>query len=487
VAVTTLDVWEVFRERVEETTKPVPHPIDWCKDKLGDYLWSKQGEILQSIIDNRKTAVPACHESSKSFTAGRAASWWIDGHPPGSAMVVTTAPGHPQVKGILWKEINRAHKLGGLVGRVNQTEWWIGNEMVGIGRKPNDYDPDSFQGFHAPFMLVVIDEACGVEGLWEAAESMVANENGRILAIGNPTDPTSTFAQICKPGSGWNVIHIDALETPNFTGEQIPKHIADGLVSKIYEEEIRTKYGVDSPVYISRVRGRFPEDASDGVIPFSWVKACQKLDVDLSQGDVELGMDVGASEAGDPTVIREWLGNKAGRTWEVRTSDPESIVGFAVQKINDTGAKRIKVDVIGIGFGIAGWIEKEGSAGNHNASVVKINVAERPLNPKDRKRFKNKRAQMWWMGRELSQGPNPGWDLSNVSDECLAQLIAPRYEINSAGQIVVEDKDEIRKRTGRSPDDAEALLLGKMHQSSGSSTANPARMRLNVPNYGGSR
>jgi hypothetical protein len=447
---------EIFADRlVQAAPKP---PDEWCIEKLGDHLWSKQREIMRSIEVNRKTAVPACHESSKSFTAGRIASWWIDDHPPGTAMVVTTAPGHPQVKGILWKEINRAHTLGKLVGRVNQTEWWIGNEMVGIGRKPNDYDPDSFQGFHAPYMLVVVDEACGVEGLWEAAESMVANETGRILAIGNPTDPTSTFAQICKPGSGWNVIPIDAFETPNFTGEPLPKAIADGLISHIYEEEIRLKYGVDSPVYVSRVRGQFPEDASDGVIPFSWLKACQKLEVDLSQGDVELGMDVGASEAGDPTVIRTRKGNKALDEWELQSDDPEKIVGFAVQKINETGAKRIKVDVIGIGFGIAGWIEKERKLTNHSAQVVKVNVAERPNSPQARKRFKNKRAQMWWeVGRELSQDRR--WDLKDVNDDCLGQLIAPRYEINSAGLIVVEDKDEIRKRTGRSPDNAEALLL----------------------------
>jgi hypothetical protein len=484
--VTTPTVWEVFAERLEESDKPVPHPIDWCKDKLGDYLWSKQGEILQSIIDNRKTAVPACHESSKSFTAGRAASWWIDGHPPGSAMVVTTAPGHPQVKGILWKEINRAHKLGNLVGRVNQTEWWIGNEMVGIGRKPNDYDPDSFQGFHAPFMLVVIDEACGVEGLWEAAESMVANENGRILAIGNPTDPTSTFAQICKPGSGWNVIHIDALETPNFTGEQIPKHIADGLVSKIYEEEIRTKYGVDSPVYISRVRGRFPEDASDGVVPFSWMKQCQKLGIDLSDGAVQLGVDVGASEDGDPSVIYERRGNKAGRKWEISSDDSELIADLVQECIIETGASVVKVDVIGVGFGVVGSLKRRAQERKHKAHIVGVNVGESPDSREGKKRFPNKRSQIWWeVGRELSR--LKAWDLESIDSDTEAELIAPKYTEKTNGQIVVEQKKEIKKRLKRSTDNADALLLAFYGTATGSTTANPARMRLNVPNYGGNR
>lgn len=453
---TALTVWEVFAERISDLE--VPDPIEWCTDKLGDYLWSKQREIMRSVVEVRKTAVPACHESSKSFTAGRIASWWIDGHPPGSAMVVTTAPGHPQVKGILWKEINRAHKLGKLVGRVNQTEWWVGSELVGIGRKPNEYDPEAFQGFHAPYMLVVIDEACGVEGLWEAGQSMVANESGRILAIGNPTDPTSTFAQICKPGSGWNVIPIDAFETPNFTGEQIPKNIADQLVSEIYEEEIRLEYGVDSPTYISRVRGKFPEDAADGVVPFSWVKQCQKLEIDLSQGAVQLGVDVGASEDGDPSVIYERRGNKAGRKWQIRSDDSEKIADLVQDCILESGATRVKVDVIGVGFGVVGSLKRRKKEKEHNAEIVGVNVGQSPISPEAKKRFPNLRSQIWWeVGRELSR--LKAWDLSSIDEDTEAELIAPKYEEKANGLTVVEKKQDTKLRLKRSTDNADALLL----------------------------
>lgn len=455
-------VWEVFADRLTPV-EPISF-YQWVLDHADNNVWSLVREICEAVEIHRRVAIYGCHSSSKTWTVAQIILAWIDNAPIGKRRAITTAPGGDQVKGGLWIELNRYHALYGLPGRMTQTEWWIGAWQAGIGRKPADWAPTSFQGLKAEEVLVVADEATGLEELWEALESLASSKRSKLVAMGNPTDPNSTFAKICQPGSGWYVINIDGHNTPNWTGEPVPEVIRNSLISKEYAQGIIDRYGEDSPTYQSRVRGQWPEDASDGVIPFSWVKACQRLDVDLSQGDVELGMDVGASEAGDPTVIREWLGNKAGRTWETRTSDPESIVGFAVQKINETGAKRIKIDVIGIGFGIAGWIEKEGKLKNHKAQVVKVNVAERPLNPKDRKRFKNKRAQMWWMGRELSQGPSPAWDLSEISEECIAQLIAPRYEINSAGQIVVEEKDEIRKRTGRSPDDAEALLLGKWHQ-----------------------
>jgi hypothetical protein len=41
-------------------------------------------------------------------------------------------------------------------------KWYIGNELVAYGRKPADYDPAAFQGIHARYVLVIIDEAGGV-------------------------------------------------------------------------------------------------------------------------------------------------------------------------------------------------------------------------------------------------------------------------------------------------------------------------------------
>jgi hypothetical protein len=47
-------------------------------------------------------------------TAARIAAWWLDVHPPGEAFVVSTAPTFSQVRAILWREIGRAHRKGGL-------------------------------------------------------------------------------------------------------------------------------------------------------------------------------------------------------------------------------------------------------------------------------------------------------------------------------------------------------------------------------------
>lgn len=87
--------------------------------------------------------------------------------------------------------------------------------------------------------------------------------------------------------------------------------------------------------------------------------------------------------------------------------------------------------------------------------VVSINVAERAQDPT---RFINLRAELWWeVGRDLSK--DMAWDLAEVDDGVISQLVAPKYSVARGGRIQVEAKDDVRRRIGRSPDDADALLL----------------------------
>ena len=117
-------LWDRVTARFEIDSKLEAHKADptvWAGDKLDAHLWLKQRDIMRSLVANRRTAVKSCHGAGKSFTAGLAASWWIDTHPAGEAFVVTTAPTYPQVHAILWEEIRKNHRRGKLPGRVLQS------------------------------------------------------------------------------------------------------------------------------------------------------------------------------------------------------------------------------------------------------------------------------------------------------------------------------------------------------------------------------
>lgn len=442
------------RIRLAELLEHADNPAYWVKDVLGEHLWSKQVEIAESVRDNRYTAVHSAHDTGKSFVASRVVAWWLSTHEPGEAFVVSTAPSYSQVRAILWREIRAAHKKGRLRGRTNQTEWWMDSAIVGYGRRPEDCDvATAFSGIHARYVLVVADEASGIpKGLWDAVDTLVTNEDSRVLAIGNPDDSTSHFAKICKPGSGWNTIHVDGLQTPNFTDEPVPDSLRPLLLSPTWVEERKARWGEDSPIYTAKVRGIFPEFSDDGVVPLSWARQCQRKALEPGE-PVQLGVDVGLG--GDLSVIYERRGRVAGQVWTNNSRDPMVVAGEVVQAIRTTGAKRVVIDQIGVGWSVLCRLQELGREGAHAAEILGVNVGDHAA---DRTRFARLRDDIWWsIGRENSEAHT--WDLSAVSDDTIGELIAPRFSIDSAGRVSVEKKDVTRARIGKSPDAADALLL----------------------------
>lgn len=457
------------------------NPVSWAEERLGDVLWSKQKQILLAIQKYRKVAVASCHEIGKSFISGRAVAWWLDTNPPGEAFVVTSAPSTPQVRTILWREIGRAHTIGRLPGRINQTEWLMDvngrEEQVAIGRKPNDYDPTAFQGIHARRLLFVFDEACGMPGpLWEAADSLIANDLSRGLAFGNPDDPASEFAEVCKPGSGWHTIHVGAFDTPNFTGEDVPLSLKESLIGRQYVEDRRKRWaknwywvdkkghksdmergtrvvcptGVDphqaGPYWHSKVLGQFPLVAQDqGLIPQAWIKAAQDRDLSPSY-PVELGVDVGGG--GDASCGALRRGQVIRVIWSDHNPDTMQTCGNVAHYLSATGATMAKIDVIGIGKGVVDRGKEL------KLAVEGINVGEAPDEPE---RFLNRRAELWWHAREMFEVGQV--DIDANDEELASELASIRFKRTSHGKIQIETKDEAKRRGVSSPNRAESLML----------------------------
>lgn len=446
-------------------------PDAWARERAGIELWSKQRLVIESVRDNSRTAVHSCHEIGKSFVAATTVCWWLDTHIPGEAFVVTTAPTAPQVKAILWREINRIHERAGLKGRTNLTEWYMGGEMVAFGRKPSDYNSNAFQGQHARYFLVVLDEACGIpKNLWDSASTLAANpRTSRQLAIGNPDDPVGEFATVCKPGSGWNTLGISAFDTPNFTGEPVSALVADSLIHPEWVEDRKRHWGEDSALFQSKCLGKFPETGDPWqVVPLAWANQCRWLDYPIQELlPVEAGVDVGAGN--DRTVITIRQGRKVIAIYIFVNSDPVKTTGEIARILREHKVRTAKVDSIGVGWGVYGSLRESSSQDNplserghaHDANIVPINVALAPTMGNEHL-YLNRRAEMWWLGREHSRLKQ--WDLSalpsHIQDQVIHELVMPKYEIVDAnGKVKIEPKDDIIKRLKASPDLAESLLL----------------------------
>lgn len=427
-------------------------PDLWIEERCREFVWSKQREICESVVRNRRTAVPSCHGPGKSFIASRLAAWWIDTHKSGEAFVVTTASVGRQVRTILWREIGRIHARARLPGRTNQTEWYLqmpeGNEeIVAFGMKPDDFNPTAFQGIHAKYVLVIADEACGIGRLlWDAMDSLLSNDYSRFLAIGNPDDPETEFKDVCAPGSGWNVIHISAFDTPNFTGEKVPADVAESLIGKVWVDEKTRKWGTENPVYVSKILGEFPESSTDGLIPMKWIKSAQARELIPSEPS-ELGMDIGGG--GDPNVIAHRRGPRVRVIRKDHEPDTMVSLGHLIQARRDTQAKLSKVDMIGIGTGMVNRAHEQ-----KLMDIIGVKVSESATDPEQ---FANLRAEGFWGLRQRFQDGDI--DIDADDDDLAAQLAALKYRPNSRGQTVIVSKKELREDIHRSPDEADAVML----------------------------
>jgi hypothetical protein len=500
----------------------VGDPVAWINSH-DEYVWSDQRRVAESVRDNRYTAVHSAHDLGKSFIASRLIAWWIDVHPPGTAFVVSTAPSAAQVSAIMWREVTKIHRAAGLLGTINRAgypQWFVDGELVGYGRKPADYEQSAFQGIHAEHVLVIIDEACGVtQSLYDAVDALATNENARVLAIGNPDDPASHFATICQPGSGWNVIHLDGLRSPNITydrvvgddpenprypllaalmeaegipysTEPVSDHLRKMLVNEqwieerierwasitaeqaeqtlhregreaLYERLRRAAEG--SSIFTAKVRGLFPSMASSqSVIPLGWAQRAMERWRDQhhnhTPGDFVLGVDV-ARSGDDQTVFAHRYGSLVTKLERMRVDDTMEIADRAAASLHEPRST-VVVDVIGIGAGVYDALRRYSNRSLIAATPIPFNAAGRTPRKDQIGQFKflNDRAAAWWNLRDALD-PSRGSNIALPDDEeLLGELVAPRYGHNVGGTIKVESKDDIKKRIGRSTDSADAVI-----------------------------
>lgn len=443
-----------IRQRDKGYEAFIDDPVGFIRVILDERPWSIQARIAESVRDNVNTAVPSCFGSGKDWIAARIAVWWV----ATGGIVVATSNSFPQLRDIFWRELRKAHKLGELPGQPSSgtdLRWEVDGAFA-IGRKPDDNDPEGFQGYHGRRILVIVDEANGVsQDLWTATNGLVVNEASRRLAIGNPYEPQGPFYEACRLPT-WTVIPISVFDTPNFTGEPVPEKAQAELVSPFWLEQRRQEGLEGTPWWQAKVLGQFPDTASHAVIPLSWVEAARARD-HVPDGKEWAGLDV-ARFGNDDSALVEGSGNGPETCQVVHGQDTMAVAGMGMRYLQ---ARRgaLAVDVIGVGGGVVDRIREQRPPGQ----LLAVNVGESPDHDEDL--HVNLRSQLWWDAR-LAFAPECSDPISlarlGESDyqRLRSELTAPTYRFNSSGRIVIESKEELKARGLPSPDLADAFNLG---------------------------
>jgi phage terminase large subunit len=416
------------------------NPAFFIQNVLGNPLTWQQLAVCNSVNKHRRTAVPSGHGTGKTYLAARLALQRLFAFGPKSK-VITTAPTWTQVEKLLWKELRSAYKssLYPLGGTLNLTELTIDDDWFALGISTND--THRFQGFHAPFVTIILDEATGVDPLiWEAAEGLAIGPNDKFLAIGNPTDPSSDFKRVCDSPL-WNVVRLNSEEHPNVVTGEI---VVPGAVTREWIEERLIEYGGrDTALYRARVLGLFPEQGDDMLISLADVERAQFRWSQPVGEPASLGADI-ARFGSDETVEIEIY--EDGNVAMPKTHVGQNTMATA-GSVKANGAKRKAVDDAGLGGGVTDRLRELGIA------VIAYNAGESPL---DKERFLNRRAETWWMIREALKADEINLPPDN---KLAADLTNIKYSYTSKGQIKLESKEEVKKRLGRSPDRGDALAI----------------------------
>ncbi len=214
--------------------------------------WSKQLEIIESVRDHKRTAVRSANGVGKTAIAARTVLWFLAAYP--RSVVVTTAPTWKQVETVLWREMavafDRSREFFQVLGQpeIFKTDLLIAPDWYATGISTEK--PERFSGFHSPNLLLVVDEASGVEdAIYEAAEGILTSKGARVLLISNPTQLAGEFYRAFSKNAGlYNRIHISIFDTPNFTEERekCSEETLMGLPALEYAEVMERKYGKDS-------------------------------------------------------------------------------------------------------------------------------------------------------------------------------------------------------------------------------------------------
>lgn len=493
-------------------------PVGFTEDVLGETAWSVPKKIMRTIATDKRVAVPSCFGSSKSWTAARMVLWKAFTTPVGPTQVVTLAPKWSHVHRQLWPEIRGAHARGKLPGTIDMAQLKLTQrdgleKVVAYGKAVQPWDESAVQGIHSPILLLIVDEAGGIgHTIGRNLRGMLVGENTSMLAIGNPPadEEGSWFEGLCG-SHDVTTIPISAYGTPNLSGEvaprcrtcppEMPAHsLASHLVDQEWIDDAITENGAESNYVQAKVHARFPKGGPGRAIPAAWVDgAAESPEPDPEDGGWTRLCDLGLADEGDPWLVRDGAWVRLGVDVAADGGDELAIsrvtgdlaqllhtsagpvnanavdvAGVVLAQIRraealrqrlGTAAKvRVKIDGIGVGWGVAGILQAWAAEGMHDAEIVVVIVSEAPDREPESATLRpyRKRDEMWLAGRALLQPvrSHPDGRLRlRVPGRTLAQLRGPQMSTSTSGHTVIEPKKKMKARGLKSPDQAESVLL----------------------------
>ncbi|MGE5360617.1 MAG: hypothetical protein ACM3NQ_16500 [Bacteroidales bacterium] len=298
---------------------------------------------------------------------------------------------------------------------------------------------DALAGLHEDFALAVLDESGGIpQAVMATAEAvLLSGIETKVIQAGNPTHTTGPLYRACTSERHlWHVVTI--------TGDPDNPKRSPRISLERAKEQIAL-WGRDNPWVKVNIFGEFPDASLNALLGVEEVEAAMhrhyRQDA-FEWAQKRLGVDA-ARFGDDPWCIFPRQGCVAFRPVLMR--GPTSVqVADRLQRAYATWKpEQIFFDDTGhFGHGAMDLCQSQG------LPVVPVIYSS----PAADKRYKNVRAQMYC---DMADWVRAGGALPN-DPELVAELCEPTYTF-TGGQFVLEPKEDIKARIGRSPNKADAL------------------------------
>lgn len=300
---------------------------------------------------------------------------------------------------------------------------------------------NALAGIHGDYCMFVLDESGGIpQAVMVTAEAVLASGiETKVVQAGNPTHTSGPLYVACTSQKHlWFVVTI--------TGDPADPRRSPRISMEWAQQQIDS-YGRDNPWVVVNVLGQFPPASINALLGVEEVERAMSRHLRSDAYDwaqKRLGVDV-ARFGDDRTVIFPRQGLASFRPIVLRNERTTNIAARVMVAKKRWGSELELVDDTGHwGHGV---IDNLITAG---IPAIGINYAGKALNP----RYRNRRAEMWIKGAEAIRG---GAALPNIP-EMVGELTEPTYTFVN-GTFLLEEKDQIKARLGRSPDLADAYFL----------------------------
>lgn len=200
-------------------------------------------------------------------------------------------------------------------------------------------------------------------------------------------------------------------------------------------------------------------DTTDVIIQPQWVMEAAKRDI-IVRVPIRrvVSIDVARSNPGegDKTVFYAIENFKQIGREVHETRNTMEVVGRAmIFAKKHGGIKSFAVDEIGVGGGVADRLAELGGDDEEKNQIIFVNSSEKAAGSG----YYNRRAEIYDKGSHLFEDGLV--EIDPTDEDLKEQLSWAKYKtVKSNGVYLVEPKEDIKKRYGRSPDNADAFLNG---------------------------